>query len=115
MPTTLPSRSKAATLAQSLSWPETARFLILLLRVRWLNRQLEGARRRVTHHGLNVAGVDLVVIARRWLETHEAIAALLGTPEPPEVAKVRATLRPLDEIRRRAEAAPPPPVQPSRR
>lgn len=115
MPTTLPSRSKTAAIPQRRSWPDTARFLILLLRVRWLNRQLAGARRRVARQGLDVAGVDLVVIARRWLETHEAIHALLGTPEPPEVAKVRATLRPLDEIERRAALAPSPLVQPSRR
>jgi hypothetical protein len=106
MPTTLPSRSNTAALVQRLSWPDTARFLILMLRVRWLNRQLEGARRRVARQGLDVAGVDLVVIARRWLATHEAIQALLGTPEPLEVAKVRATLRPLDEIRRRSAASP---------
>lgn len=115
MPTTLPSRPNTAALAQRLSWPDTARLLILLLRLQWLNRQLEGARRRVARQGLDVAGVDLVFIARRWLETHEAVHALLRTPEPPEVAKVRATLRPLDEIRRRAAFAPPPPVRPSRR
>lgn len=115
MPTTLPSRSNTAAFAQGLSWLNTARFLILLLRLRWLNRQLEGARRRVARQGLDVAGVDLVVIARRWLKTHEAMMVLLGTPEPLEVAKVRATLRPLDDIKKRTAFPSPPPVRPSRR
>ncbi|UIN35124.1 hypothetical protein [Methylobacterium oryzae] len=113
MPTILPDRSKAAAAAQRLSWPDTARLLIMLVRVRWLNRELEGARRRVAGYGLDAAGPNLVVIARRWLKAHEAIAALLGIPEPPEVEKVRATLRPLDEVRKRA-AAVPPPGRPSR-
>ena len=108
MPTVLPDRPKAAAAAQRLSWPDTVRLLILLARVRWLNRRLDTARRQVAHHGLDVAGPDLVIVARRWLMMHEAIATLLRIPEPPEVAKVRATLRPLDEVRRRAMTAPPP-------
>ena len=93
MPTALPTRTETATAAQRLSWPDTARFLILLARVRWLNRRLEAAHRRVKRYGLDVAGLDLVITARRWLDTHEAIADLLGLPESLEAAKVRATLQ----------------------
>jgi hypothetical protein len=108
MPTILPNRPQAAAAAQHLSWPDTARLLIMLVRVRWLNRKLQGARRHVARYGLDAAGPNLVVIARRWLKAHEAIAALLDIPEPPEVEKVRATLRPLDEVRKRATAVPSP-------
>ncbi|MGU3668427.1 hypothetical protein ACLBX9_29960 [Methylobacterium sp. A49B] len=108
MPTTLPDRTDIVAAAQRLSWRDTAKFLILLARVHWLNRRLNAAHRGVERHGLDIAGPDLVIAARRWLDTHEAIAALLAIPEPPEAAKVRATLRPLDDVRRRAAAAPPP-------
>ena len=106
MPTALPSRSGVAAAAKRLSWPDTARFLILLVRVRRLNRRLEIGRRRVERDGLDVAGPDLLLTSRRWLATHEAIAGLLGVPEQPHVAQVRATLQPLDRVRRRATAAP---------
>lgn len=114
MPTALPPRPGVAAAAQHLSWPDTARLLILLARVRWLNQQLKVARRRVVRDGLDVAGTALIITARRWLAVHETIAALLGTPEPPEVLRVRATLQPLNEIRRRATAAPHPTERPSR-
>ncbi|MGU3664532.1 hypothetical protein ACLBX9_10150 [Methylobacterium sp. A49B] len=93
MPTALPIRLATAEAAQRLSWPATARLLILLLRVRWLNRRLVVAHQRVDRLGLDVAGPDLLLTARRWLATHEAIAALLGRPEPDHVTQVRATLR----------------------
>lgn len=93
MPTALSTRTETAAAAQRLSWPDTARFLILMVRVRWLNRWLEAVHHRVERHGLDVAGLDLVITARRWLDTHEAIADLLGLPELPEAAKVRATLQ----------------------
>lgn len=73
-----------------------------------------GAHRRVERYGLAVAGPDLVITARPWLSMHEAIATLLGRPEPPEAVRVRATLRPLDEIRSRAAAALSPPDRPQR-
>lgn len=108
MPTALPPRPGVAAAAQRLSWPDTARLLILLARVRWLNRRLKVARRRVVRDGLNVAGPTLIITAQRWLAVHETIAALLGIPEPPEVMRVRATLQPLNEVRRRATVAPHP-------
>ena len=105
MPTALPIRSRHAAAVQRLSWPNTARFLILLARVRWLNQRLEAGHRRVARYGLNVGGPDLIAAARRWLAVHEAIAVLLGVPELPEAAKVRASLLPIDEVRRRGAAA----------
>ena len=93
MPTALPTRTEIAAAAQRLSWPDTARFLILLARVRWLNRRLEAAHRRVERYGLDVAGLDLVITARRWLDAQEAVSDLLRLPAPPEAAKVRATLQ----------------------
>ena len=94
MPTALPKRPEIAVAAQRLSWRDTIRFVILLARVRWLNRRLEAAHRRVECHGLDIAEPDLVIAARRWLDLHEAIARLLGIPEPLHVAQVRATIGP---------------------
>ena len=93
MPTALPSRIEAATAVRRLSWGDTARFLILMARLRWLNLRLEAARRRVNRLGLDAAGLGLLLTARRWLATHEAIAGLLRIPEPPHVRQVRATLQ----------------------
>jgi hypothetical protein len=92
MPTELPTQRATVAAAKNLSWPDVVRLLILMTRVRWLNRRLEAARYRVDQHGLDVAGTDLVIIARRWLAAQEAVADLLGLPERAEVAKVRATL-----------------------
>ena len=49
------------------------------------------------------------------LAAHNAIGALLpNKAEPEHVAEVRAILRPLAEIRRRAAGPPHPPARPSR-
>lgn len=92
MPTILRKRPEIAVAAQRLSWRDTVRFVILLAQVRWLNRRLEAARCRVEHYGFDIAGPDLVIAARRWLDLHEAIAHLLGIPEPSHVAQVRVTI-----------------------
>ncbi|SDO51319.1 hypothetical protein SAMN05216360_12512 [Methylobacterium phyllostachyos] len=94
MPTALPIRSQHAAAVEHLSWPDTARFLILLVRVRWLNRRLEVAHARVERYGLDDAGPALLLTARRWLDAHEAMGALLRTPELPEVGELRAMMRP---------------------
>ncbi|WP_267426991.1 hypothetical protein [Methylobacterium sp. GC_Met_2] len=93
MPTLLPNHSRHAVAAGRLSWPDTARFVVLLLRVRRLNRRLGTAHARVERYGLDAAGPALLLTARRWMEAHEAINNLLGTPELPEVGQVRAMMR----------------------
>ena len=92
MPTEIPIQTRHAAAVQRLSWPDLARFTVLLLRVRWLNRRLVAAHARVERRGLDAAGPALLFTAWRWMEAHEAISVLLGTPELPEVAQVRATL-----------------------
>ncbi len=94
MPTALPYR---APQVRRLSWRETVRFLALVARVRWLDWRLHAASR---HDGSDEAGDRLLALAQRWLAIHAAIGALLGIPEPSHVARVRATLRPLDSVRR---------------
>ena len=110
MPTALPSRSAPQTYRRSrvLTWPQTIRFFWLFASVIILDFRLHRAHRRVDRLGLDAAGDELLRLARLWLTTHAAIAALLGIPEVPEAAQVRATLRPLDEIMRHAAAVPPP-------
>ena len=93
MPTTLPNCPDIAAAARRLSWRDTGRFLILLLRVRRLNRRLEADHRRVERDGLDAAGPALLATARRWMEAHEAMNALHGTPELPEVGQVRSLSR----------------------
>ena len=93
MPTTIRTRSLNAVAVERLSWPDTARFMVLLLRVRRLNRGLKAANRRVGRYGFDSAGAELALTMQRWLACHEAISALLGRPEPPHVAQVRETLR----------------------
>lgn len=92
MPTALPSRPPPA---RRLSLLETVRFFGLLARVRWLDSRLHAAHRRVDRLGLDAAGAELLRLARRWLDIHRQIGALLGIPEPPHVAQVRATLTPI--------------------
>lgn len=99
MPVSLPYR---APQVRRLSWRETVRFLVLVARVRWLDWRLHAASR---HDGSDEAGDRLLALARRWLEIHAEIGALLGIPEPPHVAEVRTTLQPIDGIRKHAEAA----------
>ncbi len=109
MPTLLPNRSRHAAAVERLSWLNTARFVILLLRVRRLNRRLEADHRRVERYGLDAAGPTLLATAYRWMEAHEALSALLGTLKLPEVAQVQATMRRPAEISGRA-AEPPRPL-----
>ena len=104
MPTALPFRLPPV---RRLTLPETVRFLVLIVRVRWLDRRLHAAHRRVDCLGLDAAGDELLRLARRWLDLHQQIGAMLGISELPHVAIVRATLQPPDEIRRRAAAVPP--------
>ncbi|MCJ2087246.1 hypothetical protein MKK88_14810 [Methylobacterium sp. E-005] len=85
-----PEPPRHAAAVRRLSWPDTARLVILLLRVRRLNRRLSADHRRVERHGLDAAGPALLATARRWMEAHEAMNAILGTPELPEVGQVRA-------------------------
>lgn len=94
MPTALPIRPAPQ---RRLAPLETIRFLGLIVRVRWLDRRLHAAHRRVDRLGLDVAGDELLRLARYWLDTHQQIGALLGIPEPPHVAQVRATLHPLKQ------------------
>ena len=89
MPTALPFRLPPV---RRLSLPETARFLVLIVRARWLDRRLHAVHRQVDRLGLDAAGDELLRLARRWLDVHQQIGAMLGIPEPPHVAQVRATL-----------------------
>ena len=93
MPIAVPARSQRAEAVERLSWPNTARFVVLLLRVRWLNWRMKAANRRVDRYGFDIAGTELAVTIQRWLACHEAISALLDCPQPPCVAQVRATLQ----------------------
>ena len=93
MPTSIRIPSLTATAIRRLSWMDTARFMILLQRVRWLNWRMEVANRHVDQQGFDVAGTKLALTMLRWLACHEAIGALLECPEPPSVAQVRATLQ----------------------
>lgn len=99
MPTALPFRPVRV---RRLSWPETIRFLRLVAHLRWLDRRLHAAHARVDRLGLDMGGAALLRLAHRWLATHEAVAALLGIPEPPQVTQVRIALR-------RPRPAQPPP------
>ncbi|KMO22982.1 hypothetical protein [Methylobacterium indicum] len=83
MPTALP------TSEPRLSPRETARFLWLCLRVRYLRRRMERASLRAARVGFERAGGRFVHFARLWLDCHEEAAALLRCEEPPDVAEVR--------------------------
>ena len=107
MPTSIRTPSLTAAAVERLSWADTARFMILLQRVRWLNWRIKAANRRVDRDGFDVGGTKLALMVLRWLACHEAISALLDCPEPLSVTIVRATLQPPNEIRRPAEAARP--------
>lgn len=58
-----------------------------------LDVRLQRAHRRVDRLGLDVAGDELLRLARRWLAGHEAIGALLQAEEPAAVTELRAALR----------------------
>jgi len=92
MPMTIQNLSPAVAAAQRLSWSDTARFIVLLLRVRRFNRRMMSAHDRVDRSGIDIAGPELVFAARRWLAAHEAIGTLLKIPEPAHVAQVRERL-----------------------
>ena len=93
MPTNIRVPSLIAAAVERLSWLDTARFKLLLLRVRRLNRRMEAANQRVDRYGFDIAGTELALTMQRWLACHEAIGALLGVPEPPHVTQVRVTLQ----------------------
>ena len=96
MPTQLPARPTAEP---RLSLPKTARFLLLVARVRLLDIRMHC----VVRQGSGFSDDRLLRLMRRWLALHERIAALLpGIPEPEHVREVRAILHPLDEIKKRA-------------
>ncbi|TNC16414.1 hypothetical protein FF100_03985 [Methylobacterium terricola] len=84
MPTAIPAPEPR------LSARQTARFLWLCLRIRYLFRRMERASLRVSRVGYDNAGGRLLYFAERWLECHAEAAELLRCEEPPEVAKVRA-------------------------
>ena len=87
MPTQLPTRPMVEP---RLSLPETARFLILVARVRLLDVQMH----RIVRQGSGFSDDRLLRLMRRWLVTHERIGALLpGIPEPEHVREVRAILQ----------------------
>ena len=71
---------------ERLSRVDTARFMILLQRVRWLTRRMEAANLSMGGYGFDIAGTKLKLTISRWLACHEAISALLDCPEPQRVA-----------------------------
>lgn len=95
MPTEISARPapQAYRRGRSLTWPQTVRFFWLFAGVMVLDVRLQRAHRRVDRLGLNVAGDELLRLARRWLACHEAIGALLMAEEPAAVAELRSALR----------------------
>ena len=94
MPTALPTRPAAEP---RLSWPQTARFLVLVARVRWLDKRAHA----LVGRGAGFSDDQLLRLMRKWLACHEAIAALLpDTPEPEHVREVRAILRLSHDVRK---------------
>ena len=86
MPTQLPTRP---TIEPRLSLSETARFLILVARVRLLDLQMH----RIVRQGSSFSDDRLLRLMRHWLALHERIGTLLpGIPEPEQVRIVRATI-----------------------
>ncbi|MBK3399080.1 hypothetical protein [Methylobacterium ajmalii] len=83
MPTALP------TSEPRLSPRETARFLWLCIRVRYLRRRMERASKRAARVGFERAGGRFVHFARLWLDCHEEAAGLLRCEVPLDVAEVR--------------------------
>ncbi len=90
MPTTLPASPQPERV---LSWGELVRSYALIVQVRWLTQRLRTADRQLVRFGRDEDGFTLVLAARRWLQCHEAIAALLGRPAPLEVERVRMAMR----------------------
>lgn len=83
MPTAIPAAEPR------LSPRQTARFLWLCIRVRYLSRRMERASLRVGRLGVDKAGGRLLYFADRWLACHAEAAELLQCAEPPEVAEAR--------------------------
>lgn len=92
MPTAIPIKSPRVAALRRLSGPDTARFLVLTMRVRWHNQRMKAANRRVDRYGFDIAGFDLVQAVVRWLAVHKAISQLLDAPEPVHVSQVRRVL-----------------------
>ena len=90
MPTTLPAPSSTGHV---LSWSDLVQFYVLIARARWLHRRLMAADRRLVRLGRDEDGFTLLLVARRWLQCHEAIAALLGRSVPLDVERVRLAMR----------------------
>jgi hypothetical protein len=83
MPTAIPAPEPR------LSPRETARFLWLCIRVRYLVRRMERASLRADRVGADRAGGRLLHFTRQWLACQAEVAAMLRCPEPPEVERVR--------------------------
>lgn len=92
MPTSLPATTAAQPVCR-LSLGETARFLLLVAEVRFLDMRLSALYGGAERRGREPHGPTLLRLVRRWLAVHERIGALLpGIPEPPHVQQVRVVL-----------------------
>jgi hypothetical protein len=90
MPTALPTRRHDD---RRLTFSQTVVFLTLIARIRVLDMRLSALYERAERRGREPHGPTLLRLVRRWLATHERIAALLpGIPEPPHVQEVRVVL-----------------------
>ena len=99
MPTAIPAPEPR------LSPRQTARFLWLCIRVRYLHRRMERASARVSRVGYDKAGGRLLYFAERWLSCHAEAATILRCEEPPEVAEVRRLFEDAEAARRISGAA----------
>ena len=86
MPTTI---SEGLHRPSTPSWREVARLYVLLVQVRWIDALLNFLYRG----GRSPQGEKLLRLMRRWLDAHEAMAAILRRPAPPHVEQVRVILR----------------------
>lgn len=90
----------------TLTWPQTAWFFWLFAGVMILDVRLQRAHQRVDRLGLDVAGDELLRLARRWLACHEAIGVLLMAEEPAAVTELRAALQAPSRASRRQPEQP---------
>ena len=79
MPTAIPAAEPR------LSARQTARFLWLCIRVRYLHRRMERASLRVSRLGAEKVGGRPLHFSRAWLTCHAEVTTLLYCSEPPEV------------------------------